>query len=240
MADVKGTDIPKGKEVKWYAGGDPVSETVTVSAAQVSAGGIELTKTAEYCSVVGTVNGVVTSFRECKTNTTTDADEADGCTHVTYAGIAENDVVILDYVTSEDTDLIQVMASQDVSCSSSGSTMTAAVNGQANKVTSSGTVSNSATMDEMHYNQAFVGLCLGDRIAGSPSTGKEKWTNKYHGMKKIGALIGVRVSETGTILYKWFLIGATANTVDSEFPTEDHYKRSMSFDVDYFTEAKLA
>jgi len=239
MGDVLGSEIPKGKEVDWYAGGAGVSETITVSAGQVTAG-IELTKTAEYCSVVGKVNGAVAAFRECNGDNTTDATEASGATHVTYAGITAGDVVILDYVTSEDLALFQVAASQDASCSSSGSTLSAAVNGQANKVTSSGTVSNTATMDELHYNQHLVGACLGDRIAGSPSTGKEKWTNKYHGMKKIGALIGIRRDEDGTPTYKWFLVGATANTVDSEFPTEDHYKRSMSFDVDYFTEAKLA
>ena len=239
MVDVKGIDIPKGKEVSWYAGAASASEEVTVSAAQVTAG-IALAKTAEYCSVTGTVDGVVATFRECNGDNTTDATDATGTTHVTYAGITEGDVVVIDYVTADDVDLIQVAASQDVSCSSSGSTLVAAVNGQANKVKSAGTVSNSASMDEMHYNQAFVGLCLGDRIAGSPTTSKEKWTNKYHGMNTIGALIGVRKSSAGVPLYKWFLVGATANTVDSEFPTEDHYKRSMSFDVDYFVEAKLA
>ena len=81
---------------------------------------------------------------------------------------------------------------------------------------------------------------LGDAVSASPATGKEKWTNAFSGMKKIGALVGKRLNAAGAVAKKWFLVGAQANDVGQDFPTEDYYKRSMSFDVDYFTVADLS
>lgn len=239
MADVTGSDIPKGLEVKWYAGGTAKSETVTVTAAMVAAGGFALTEAAEYGSVVATVDGVFTAIIEYKTDKDHPASESGGTDFVGYVGITEGDIVELRYVATATTAIVHVASSQDVSSSSSGGSLTATVNGQANKITSAGTVSNSASMAEVFYNQSLVALCMGDAITGSPTTGKKKWTNAFNGMHKIGALVGKRVNSSGTVLYKWFLVGATANSVEGDFPTEDFYTRSLSFDVDYISEADL-
>jgi hypothetical protein len=239
MTDVTGSDVPKGLETKWYAGGTAKSETVTVTAAMVSAGGFALAEAAEYGSVVATVDGTFTAIIEYKTNKDTPATESGGTDFVGYVGITEADIVELRYIGTATTAITQVMSCQDVSTSSSGGTLSAAVQGQANKITSAGTTSNTADLGEIFYNQTLVALCLGDAITGSPTSGKKKWTNAFHGMRKIGALVGKRLDASGAVLYKWFLVGATANNVGADFPTEDFYTRSMSFDVDYLTEADL-
>jgi hypothetical protein len=237
---VVGSDVPKGLEVKWYAGGVATEETVTVSAAQKTAG-VALSGTAEYGSVMATVNGAFVGVLEWEdTISTKPASEATGTGLISYPGIEENDVLVIRYIATDATALTQVASSQDVSCSSSADTLTAAVNGQANKLVSVGSVTNTATMKELVYNQAFVSGCQGNATTNSPTTGKEKWTNAFSGMKKIGALVGKRLDASGTVIYKWFLVGATATGLGQEFPTSDYYSRSLDFQVDYFGEVDLS
>lgn len=237
--DVSGSDIARGTEVKWYAGGVATTETITIEAGDVTANGHALSGKADYGSVIGTVDGVATPIIECLTDKTAMASETGGCSFVTYAGITEGDVLVVYYIAVGVTALTHVASCQDVKCTSKADTKKAAVHGQPNKLSTVGAVENSADMAELYYNQAFVGLCLGDIISGSPTTGMTKWTNKTSGMHKIGALVGKRVDSAGTVTYKWFLTGAQANEVSGDFPTEDFYKRSMKFDVDYWAEANL-
>lgn len=238
--DVVGSDIARGQEVKWYVGGVATTETITIVAGDVTANGHALAGKAEYGSVIGTVDGVITPMIECLADKTTMATEVGGCSFVTYAGITEGDVLVVYYIAVGVTALTHVASCQDVKCTSKADTKKAAVQGQPNKISTVGAVENTADLGELYYNQAFVGACLGDIISGSPTTGMSKWTNKTSGMHKIGALVGKRiVAATGVVLYKWFLTGAQANEVDGDFPTEDFYKRSMKFDVDYWTEANL-
>lgn len=237
---IVGSDVPKGLEVKWYAGGVATEETVTVSAGQKT-DGIGLTGTAEYGSVVATVNGVFTPVLEWKTTiSTSPASETTGTDLISYTGIKQGDVVIIRYIDTSVTALSHVASSQDVSCSSSADTLTTAVQGQSNKIVSVGSVTNTASLKEVVYNQTFVGLCQGDTAATSPTTGKKKWTNAFSGMKKIGALVGKRYNSAGTVTYKWFLVGASATSVGQDFPTSDYYSRSMDFQLDYFGEVDLS
>jgi hypothetical protein len=52
-----GSDAPYSADVKWYAGGTQAAETRTVTSDEASNRYIELAKTAEYGSVVATLNG---------------------------------------------------------------------------------------------------------------------------------------------------------------------------------------
>jgi len=94
MADVTSSDISRGPEVKWYAGGVAYSETVTVSKAQALAGGIVLTNTADYGMLLVVVDGVQTAYTGFKDDLSTSADEDSGVEAIKYSGIAENDVLI--------------------------------------------------------------------------------------------------------------------------------------------------
>ena len=239
MTDVVGTDIPQGPEVKWYQGGVAVVVNHTVTAPEASAGGFALDENAEFGSIVGTVNGNVKSFLEYTTSTSVPASEAAGCGFVGYAAIAESDVVVLYYVGNETVTLTQIASCKDVKCDSVASTKTAAVHGQATKLNTVGALSNTADLEEFYYSQEFVTAIMGDQISNSPASGKEKWTNKTHGVRKIGALVGKRVNTLNQVIYKWFLIGAQATDVSGSFMTEDMYTRSMKFMIDYWTEAKV-
>lgn len=240
MTDVTGSDVPQGREVKWYAGGVATTETVTVDAADVTAGGFALTGTAEYGSVVATVNGTPTAIVEYSTNKDTPATETTGCDFVGYTGIAEGDVVVLHYIDIATTTLTQVAACLDVKFSASADTKAASVHGQANKLNSVGAVENTAELSEFYYNQNFVAMCIGDQLTGSPAAQKKTFTTKFTGVRKIGALVGKRFSAAGNVVYKWFIVGAQATGLDGEFPTEDYYKRSMRFQADYLTEVDLS
>lgn len=243
MTDIVGSDIPQGNEVRWYAGGAAVTETHTVTAGEVSAAGFALSTSAvaEYGSVVGTVDGVFTAILEKKTNKDTAATEATGCDFVGYTGITEGDVVVLRYVDTHTTALTHIASCQDVGCDSSAEKKTAAIHGQANKITSIGAVENTATLTELEYSLAFVAACQGNYVSGTPIAGATvgKWTNAFTGMNKIGALVGKRVNSAGTVTEKWFLIGCQAEKQSAKFPTNDFYSKDFSFAVDYFTTADL-
>lgn len=240
MTEITGADVPEGREVKWYAGGRAASETITVAAADVTAGGVALAGTAEYASVVGTVNGKPTPITNYTGSKDTPATEETGCDFVGYTGIAEGDVVAVHYVDIAEVTLTQVAACLDVDFSASIDTKTAAVHGQANKLNSVGGVENTASLEEFYYNQDFVAMCMGDRLTGSPAPEMSTFTTKFTGARKIGAMVGKRYNEVGDVVYKWFIVGALATGVDSSFPTEDKYKRSMKFKADYLTEVDLA
>lgn len=226
MTDVVGTDIPQGPEVKWYSGGVSKTETFTHTDEATET----LAKTAEYGSVIATLDGVPVGIEET-------GDEDAGTTAITVAAAddASGDLVVY-YIDIQTTALTHIASCQDVKMDSSASTKTAAVHGQATKLNSVGVLENSADLEEFYYSQAFVKTLMGEQFSNSPASGKEKWTNKTSGVHKIGALVGKRRNTDSEVIYKWFLIGAQATGVSGTFPTEDMYKRSMKFLVDYWTE----
>jgi hypothetical protein len=227
MTEVVGTDIPQGPEVKWYYGGVSLSETFTHTS-----GSETLDKTAEYGSCIGTLDGVPVELEET-------GDETAGTTAVTMAGSEAAGSLVVYYIDKETTGLTHIASCQDVKCDSSASTKTAAVHGQSTKLNTVGALENTSDLEELYYNQEFVSVLMGNKYTACPSTGAgiTKWTNKTSGVHKIGALVGKRTTTAGVVIYKWFLIGAQATGVSSSFPTEDMYKRSLKFMVDYWVEA---
>jgi len=233
---VTGSDVPQGQEVRWYAGGEQTSETITVDTTSASDGYITLIETAEYGSVIIRVNGEVTECEELQADGTTAATETDGTETVSYTGIAESDVVEAYYLAIGTTPLVQVAACTDVKTTITADTKSASVHGQSNKLKSVGAIEQDAELEEFHYNQDFISKCLGDQVTGTAMT---KLTTRYSGMKKIGCMVGKRRNSDGEITYKWFMYGAQITEVGKEFPTEDFYKDSMKIALDDYLEVDL-
>lgn len=236
MADVVSEDIAQGTEVKWYYGGEIGQVEKTVSTTEASAGGFVISSgvTAEYGLVVGTVNGVFTAFTGHIGSTgASAATEASGITFVKYSGITGGDVVVLNYVDVGTTTLTHIASCQDVKCSTKADSKKTALHGQATKLVSVGTQESSADLSALQYGRDFVTAILGDGITGSPAASKYVWTNKYNGFHKLGCLVGKRFDSSAAVTAKWALCGATPNGLDTDFPTEDYYKDSFKFDVDF-------
>lgn len=236
MADVIGEDVPKGIEVKWYYGGASTQLDKTVTTAEASAGGFVLGigLVAEYGLLVGTVDGVFTAFTGHIGSTgASAATETSGITFVKYAGITEGDVVSINYIENAAIPFIHIASCQEVKCGTKADSKKTPLHGQKNKLVSVGTQESTADLSALQYGYQFVAAVLGDTVGGSPSTLKRVWTNKYSGFHKIGCLVGKRYDSLSNVTQKWALCGAQANGLDSDFPTEDFYKDSFKFDVDF-------
>ena len=239
MADVVATDVPKGTEVKWYGGGVVAQETITVSAGQASANLLTLAKTAEYGSVWIEVDGVPTAVFERNGGATTAADETSGTDSINYNGLVAGDVVDIYYVDVETTGLTHVASSKDVKADTRASSKKEAVHGQATKLVTVGVAESTATLEQLTYTLDFVGLLFGDVLADSPKSGWKKLSNKSSGFAKLGVLVGKRFNSSSEVIDKFFLVGATANSYGQTFPTEDMYKESFAFDVDYILRSRM-
>jgi hypothetical protein len=246
MVDITDSDLIQGKEVRWYHGGEAVVEAAhTVTAGEVSAGGFALADSAvaDYGSVVAQVTAggttTVKAIVEYKTNTSTVATEALGCDFVAYTGMAEGDVVELKYVRTDETALTHCATSRDISFDASAEKKSAAVHGQSNKITSVGTVENSATMEAFVYDHAFIAAFQGDNVTGAPTTGMQKYTTAWNSFRKVGCLVGKKLNAAGTVVAKYFLVGCTADKSSKKFPTDDFYSESFSMTCDYYTQVDL-
>ena len=239
MADVVSTDVPKGTEVKWYGGGVVAQETVTVSAAQASANLISLAKLAEFGSVWLVVDGVPTGVFERNGGATTAATEATGCDSINYTGLTKDQVCDIYYVDIATTGLTHVASSKDVKADTKASSKKEAVHGQSTKLVTVGVAESTATLEQLTYTLDFVGLLFGDVLADSPKSGWKKLSNKSSGFAKLGVLVGKRFNSSSEVIDKFFLVGATANSYGQTFPTEDMYKESFAFDVDYIQRARM-
>ena len=239
MADVVATDVPKGTEVKWYGGGVVAQETVTVSSEQASANKISLAKLAEFGSVWLVVDGVPTEVSERFGGATTAATEVKGCNSINYTGLTAGQVCDIYYIDIATTGLTHVASSKDVKADTKASSKKEAVHGQSTKLVTVGVAESTATLEQLTYTLDFVGLLFGDVLADSPKSGWKKLSNKSSGFKKIGCLVGKRINSSGAVIDKFFLIGATANSYGQTFPTEDMYKESFAFDVDYILRSRM-
>lgn len=238
MADVVAADVPKGTEVKWYGGGVVAQETVTVSSGQASANLISLAKLAEFGSVWLVVDGVPTGVFERFGGATTAATEADGCDSINYTGLKEGQVCDIYYVDIATTGLTHVASSKDVKADTKASSKKEAVHGQSTKLVTVGVAESTATLEQLTYTLDFVGLLFGDVLADSPKSGWKKLSNKSSGFAKLGVLVGKRFNSSSEVIDKFFLVGATANSYGQTFPTEDMYKESFAFDVDYILRSR--
>lgn len=235
MTEVTGTDIPQGQEVKWYWGGVGYVQTI----ANCPAAAQTLTKTAEFGSVIATLDGVPAAVAEFQSDGTTPATETTKTAKVTIAGASGTQTAVLYYLDVQTTALTHIASCLDVKKGGSAATKTNAVHGQATKLVSVGAVENTIDLEEFYYNTTFIGACMGDEVSDSPASGKKKWSNVATGVKKLGAVVGKRYNSAGAVVYKWFLFGAQVNGLDSTFPTEDLYKDSVKFSADYFVESKV-
>ena len=143
------------------------------------------------------------------------------------------------YLDIETTALTQVMACRDVNTSLSIDTKETSVHGQTQKLQKTGAVARTVTLEEVDYNSAFVRAIFGDEHTASPAASKEKWTDKFTGVKKISALVGIQ-TVSGVVTKKWFLMGCQVTKIDHSFPTEDYYAKSMEFLVDYMLTVDLS
>ena len=239
MADVVAADVPKGTEVKWYGGGVVAQETVTVSAAQASANLITLTKKADFGSVWLVVDEVPTACFERWGGATVAATEATGTDSINYTGLKAGQVCDIYYVDIETTGLTHVASSKDVKADTKASSKKEAVHGQSTKLVTVGVAESTATLEQLTYTLDFVGLLFGEVLADSPKSGWKKLSNKSSGFKKIGCLVGKRFNSSSAVIDKFFLVGATANSYGQTFPTEDMYKESFAFDVDYILRSRM-
>ena len=239
MADVVAADVPKGTEVKWYGGGVVAQETVTVSSGQASANLISLAKLAEFGSVWLVVDGVPTVVFERFGGATTAATEADGCDSINYTGLTEGQVCDIYYIDIATTGLTHVASSKDVKADTKASSKKEAVHGQSTKLVTVGVAESTATLEQLTYTLDFVGLLFGDVLADSPKSGWKKLSNKSSGFAKLGVLVGKRFNSSSEVIDKFFLVGATANSYGQTFPTEDMYKESFAFDVDYILRSRM-
>jgi len=240
MADVISDYVPKGTEVKWYAGGQVAQISHTVTSGEASAKGFALggTYLLEYGSVWCTVNDVATAVIENKTDISTAATESTGCDFVKFASLAEGNVVVVYGVDiSTGYTLTHIASCKDVKSDTKASSKKEAVHGQSTKLVTVGTAESTATLEALMYTPDFVALVFGDSVV-SPATGWKKWSNKTHGFKTIGCLVGKRFSSAGAVVDKFFLIGALANSYGQTFPTEDMYKESFGFDCNYLVRAR--
>ena len=239
MADVIADNVPKGNEVKWYGGGVVAQETVTVSAGQASANLITLTKKADFGSVWLVVDEVPTAVFERNGGATTAADETSGTDSINYTGLTEGDVCDIYYVDIETTGLTHVASSKDVKADTKASSKKEAVHGQSTKLVTVGVAESTASLEQLTYTLDFVGLLFGDVLADSPKSGWKKLSNKSSGFAKLGVLVGKRFNSSSEVIDKFFLVGATANSYGQTFPTEDMYKESFAFDVDYILRSRM-
>ena len=239
MATIVGTDIPSGDEVKWYMGG---AEATLITAEELVADAsdqITLSKQAEYGSVfvVDANDDPTTVMLEFQDDGTTPSTEASGTDIVTVD--TSGTTYYAYYIDIETTALTQVMACKDVSSSLSIDTKETEVHGQVQKLQKTGAAARTVSLEEVDYNDDLVAAIFGDQHTASPAADMKKWTDKFTGVKKISALVG-KQTQSGTLMKKWFLMGAQVTSLEHSFPTADYYSKNMEFMVDFMVSVDIA
>ena len=238
---VVGSDIPVGQLVKWFSGGQIRTQTVTLSAGDVSAGYLALTYKADYGSVVLTVNGVSKACTEKTALGAAPASEVLGTNSIAYASMTAADVAVFYYVDITTGPLAQIGAALDLKTSISADTKVAGIHGQGSKLKVVLANNQDAQLEQFEYNQAFLTLVLGDTLTRTPATGMSKLSTKVTGLKKLPVMVGIQFDASfTTVLYIWYLYGAQLTAIDISYPAEDMYKDSMKFLVDNYLEVDLA
>lgn len=242
---IVGSDIPTGNEVKWWMGGAEATLITAEALVADASGNITLSKDAEFGGVfvVDASDDPTEDIIELQTDGVTAATEV---SHTKIVGLnvatpadASGNTYYAYYLDVETTDLVQVMACKDVSTSMEIDTVETEVHGQVQKLKKTGAANRTVSLEEVDYDVNLVKAIFGDSHANSPSTGKTKWIDNFTGVKKIGALVGVR-TVSGTIKKKWFLMGCQVTSLEHSFPTADYYAKSLEFMVDYMLEVDLS
>lgn len=239
MVDVTSSDLSRGPEVKWYAGGIAATETITVDSGMVSAGGFVLAKTADYGMLVVVKNNAQIAYTGFKTNLTDAATEATGIEAIKYTGITLADVITLYYIDAETTGLTHISSAQDFKTSSKASTSEEAVHGQPNKITIVGSTGHTGSFSQLQITSKLKNLFVGSRTAGPAATGEYIWSNKVTGFKDSICLVGKKLDSTGAVTHKWGCIDVSFSGHDQDFPTEGSYKDSFTINIGYLIEWEI-
>jgi hypothetical protein len=242
--DIVSANVPQGSEVRWYAGGTYTTETHTVTAGEVSAGGFALAggKKADYGSVWAAK--VVSDVRTPKAvsekvDAATWATEATGTSFITYAGITAADVIEIAFVDIT-TALTHVATAQDISFSGTADTSSVSVHGQATKIQTTGAIENKATLNQLAYTLDFIGLVYGDYVnTSNATTPMKKFSNKTTAFRSVGCLVGKRRNDASAITRKWFLMNAQGTTANHTFPTTAKYNDSFTFQLSHYMDVIL-
>lgn len=230
--EIVGSDAPRGENINWFHGGTVITQTETADATDASNGYITLTKTAEFGSVIATVNGVATIVDEYDDTTAADND-SDTNRAEFPGGITVGDEIVLIYIDSTTSPLAHVAASMDVSIDSSTDVQKETVHGQANKVKFVGATDTTATIERLVYNLDFIGACMGSKT--TDSAGNVKVTTAFDGSVKLAALVGEEKDSTGAVIRKWFLYGCQTTSLNLNCARDNFYKEQFTFEVDKYT-----
>ena len=242
--DIISSQIPQGSEVRWYAGGEYKTESHTVTSGEASAGGFALAGgvTADYGSVWAVkVAGAVSTPIAVEEQQTAGvwATEATGTKFVKYTGITENDVIQLAYVSIA-TELIHCATAQDITFSTSTDTDSVAVQGQANKIQTTGSAENSATLNQLAYSLEFVALMYGDLLdTENETTPMKKFSNKNTAFRDVGCIVGKRRDVDGGIIRKWYLMNAKGSAANHNFPTAAKYNDAFTLVLSHYMDVVL-
>lgn len=232
VTEVEGDEGPRGEDINWFHGGTVVKQTKTADSDDETNGYIALSDTAEYGSVVGTVNGVSVIIDEYN-----DTDEATNSTDTNRAvfpgGLTSGDSIVLYYIGISTTPLAHVMASMDVSIDSSSDVQKETIHGQKNKVKFVGATDTTATIERLVYNLDLIGACMGSKT--TDSAGNVKVTTAFQGSVKLESLVGEEKDSTGTVIRKWFLYGCQATSINLNCARDNFYKEQFTFEVDKHT-----
>jgi hypothetical protein len=238
MADLVGSDVPTGDEVKWYYGGSDscvIDVDLTINAASITVGILGLTKKAEYGLVWAEATRGSTTFAincaEYFEHATGYASETTGTKAVKIpAQVKGGDIISLKYIDIGTTSLTHIASCRDVKTSRAIDTKSVSVQGQQNKLKKTGAADLTADLSEVTYSQTFLSKLYGDETCAAATQGY-KWADITSGIKKSAAIIGKRF-VAGSCVKKWALIGVQPSALNENFPTEDFYTRDFSFVVD--------
>jgi hypothetical protein len=226
MADLIATDLTRGPEVRWYAGGVIAQETTTGTLAKA---GYTLAKTADYGLLIVVADGV-------QINYTSTGSETAGMDQITVAaGVADAAVVDIYYVDTETTGLTHISSAEDFKSSSKADTEKKSVHGQKNKINIVGTTEHSGSFSQLMVTKELKELFVGSTTTG-PKSGEGVWSNKVSAFHKVGCLVGKKYNELGTITKKWGLMGVSFNSHDQDFPVTGVYTDSFNVDIDWLLE----
>lgn len=238
MVTIVGSDLSTGDEIDWFYGGVEATLIEAEELVADASNNITLSKQAEFGSVfvVDADDNPTTAMLEMQADGTTPATEATGTHMVTCDAPAET--YYAHYLDIATTDLVQVLACQDVDSPLAVDTRSTEVSGQVNKVQKTGSAARTISLGKVTYNDAFIAAIYGDSHSASPAAGQTKWTDKFSSTKKISALVGIQ-TVNGVVTRKYFFMGCQVVKLDDSFPAADFFTESMEFLVDYMVRVKL-
>ncbi len=219
---ISGDDIPVGAEVKWYYGGVRRSEERIVTANEAANGLLLLTYSAEYGSVVGTVNGVPTLLKQL-TPTDAPATDSTGTWAVAYSGMKSGDRLSIEYLDTTSTTsvyLTHIATGTGVSTGLVLDTREEAVDGRPYKHRRTGAATRTATLGELWYSDALLAAFFGDLLVSE--TDGSLWTDEFQTSKIVPAIVG-KWMQNGEVRKKYFLLSCQSISAAQTLATENYY-----------------